>query len=44
MLTRHLEREFARRQQGRDVLAVLTKAVLASRTGDTPPSLLTAGA
>ena len=32
------------RQQGRDVLAVLTEAVLASRTGATPPSLLPARA
>jgi transposase len=32
------------RQQNRDVLAVLTEAVLASRTGTTPPSLLPAGA
>ena len=31
------------RQQGRDVLAVLTEAVLASRTGTGPPSLLPAG-
>ena len=32
------------RQQGRDVLAVLTEAVQAARTGATPPSLLPAGA
>ena len=32
------------RQQGRDVVAVLTEAVFASRTGTPPPSLLTAGA
>jgi transposase len=31
------------RQQNRDVLAVPTEAVLASRTGTTPPSLLPAG-
>jgi transposase len=31
------------RQQNRDVLAVLTEAVLASRTGTTPPSLVSAG-
>ena len=32
------------RQQGRDVLAVLTEAVQAARTGTTPPSLVPAGA
>ena len=32
------------RQQGRDVLAVLTEAVQAARTGATPPSLVPAGA
>ena len=32
------------RQQGRDVLAVLTEAVRAARTGTTPPSLVPAGA
>jgi transposase len=32
------------RQQNRDVLAVLTEAVLASRTGTTPPSLVPTGA
>ncbi len=32
------------RQQNRDVLAVLTEAVLAARTGATPPSHVPAGA